>query len=56
MKLRLRLLFWVETGLAAITGILCVITPIWPDWIEAVSGWTLTSTTAPSNGRSLPGS
>jgi hypothetical protein len=32
-------LFWVEAGLAAITGLLALITPIFPDWIEFVSGW-----------------
>jgi hypothetical protein len=35
----LRSVFWVETGLAALAGLLCVITPFWPDWIEAISGW-----------------
>jgi uncharacterized membrane protein YhaH (DUF805 family) len=38
-KRKLRPRFWMETLLAAITGILCAITPIWPDWIEAISGW-----------------
>ncbi len=32
-------LFWIEVGLAAITGLLALITPVFPDWIEAVSGW-----------------
>ena len=31
--------FWAETVVAVISGILCLITPLWPDWIEAVSGW-----------------
>jgi hypothetical protein len=35
----MRRLFWVEIGLAAITGLLALITPIFPDWIEFVSGW-----------------
>jgi hypothetical protein len=35
----MRRLFWIETGLAAITGLLALITPIFPDWIEFVSGW-----------------
>ncbi len=39
MERRLRPVFWIETGLAALTGLLCVITPFWPDWIEAISGW-----------------
>jgi hypothetical protein len=34
-----RRLFWVEIGLAAITGLLALITPVFPDWIEFVSGW-----------------
>jgi hypothetical protein len=28
-----------ELGLASITGLLALITPIFPDWIELVSGW-----------------
>ena len=39
MRRSFRRLFWVEIGLAAITGLLALITPIFPDWIEAVSGW-----------------
>jgi hypothetical protein len=35
----LRRRFWAETATAAVTGILCAITPIWPDWIEGISGW-----------------
>jgi hypothetical protein len=31
--------FWVEISLAAFTGLLAIITPIFPDWIEFVSGW-----------------
>ncbi len=31
--------FWIEIGLASITGLLAVITPVFPDWIEFVSGW-----------------
>ena len=38
-KKKLRRQFWVETVVGAVTGILCVVTPIWPDWIEALSGW-----------------
>jgi uncharacterized membrane protein len=34
-----RRVFWVEIGLAAITGLLALITSIFPDWIEFVSGW-----------------
>jgi hypothetical protein len=39
MRRNFRRLFWVEIGLATITGLLALITPIFPDWIEAVSGW-----------------
>jgi hypothetical protein len=39
MRRNFRPLFWVEAGLAAITGLLALITPIFPDWIEFVSGW-----------------
>lgn len=31
--------FWIEIGLAWITGLLAVITPVFRDWIEFVSGW-----------------
>jgi hypothetical protein len=31
--------FWIEICLAAITGVLALITPIFPDWIEFLSGW-----------------
>jgi uncharacterized membrane protein len=39
MRRKIRRLFWVESGLAAVTGLLALITPIFPDWIEFVSGW-----------------
>ncbi|MFZ0209361.1 MAG: hypothetical protein WAL59_25180 [Roseiarcus sp.] len=39
MRKNFRRLFWVEVALAAITGLLALITPIFPDWIEFVSGW-----------------
>ena len=39
MRRNFRRLFWVEVGLAALTGLLALITPIFPDWIEFVSGW-----------------
>ena len=32
-------LFWAETGLAAISGALALISLVLPDWIEFVSGW-----------------
>jgi hypothetical protein len=34
----LRPLFWLETGMATITGILFVITLVWRNWIELVFG------------------
>ena len=39
MNKRLRPRFWVNSFLAALSGLLCLITPIWPDWIEFISGW-----------------
>ena len=39
MRRNIRRLFWVEIGLAAIAGLLALITPIFPDWIEFTSGW-----------------
>ena len=39
MRSNFRPLFWIEIGLAAITGLLALITPVFPDWIEFVSGW-----------------
>ncbi len=39
MRSNLRRWFWSEIGLAAITGVLALITPIFPDWIEFLSGW-----------------
>ncbi len=39
MRRNFRPVFWIEVGLAVITGLLALITPIFPDWIEFVSGW-----------------
>ncbi|CAB3801331.1 hypothetical protein LMG28688_05326 [Paraburkholderia caffeinitolerans] len=39
MRDGIRRLFWVEVGLATITGLLAIVTAIVPDWIEFVSGW-----------------
>lgn len=36
MKKALRRRFWLETGVAIITGILFVITLVWHDWVEIV--------------------
>ena len=32
----LRARFWVEAGLATVTGVLFVVTLFWHDWIEAL--------------------
>ncbi len=34
------LLFRLEVSLAALTGILGVVTVFWRDWIEALTGWS----------------
>jgi hypothetical protein len=43
MEVRLRrnlsIWFWAEIILASLTGLLGTITPFFPDWIEAISGW-----------------
>jgi hypothetical protein len=39
MRRVFRPLFWIEVGLAGLTGLLALITPVFPDWIEFVSGW-----------------
>ena len=39
MRRNFRRLFWVEVVLAAITSLLALITPVFPDWIEALTGW-----------------
>jgi hypothetical protein len=31
--------FWINSFLASLSGLLCLMTPIWPDWIEFISGW-----------------
>ena len=36
MKTAIRLRFWLEMGLAVITGILFVITFVWNEWIEII--------------------
>ncbi len=36
MKSAIRLRFWLESGLAMITGILFVVTLVWQDWIEII--------------------
>lgn len=39
MRRTFRPLFWIEVGLAGLTSLLALITPVFPDWIEFVSGW-----------------
>ena len=34
------LLFRIEVSLAAVTGLLGVMTLIWRDWVEALTGWS----------------
>jgi hypothetical protein len=41
MKGKMRFRFWLEVGMASITGILFVITLIWRDWIEMVFNFSL---------------
>jgi hypothetical protein len=36
MKPAMRFRFWLETGMATITGVLFVVTLVWRDWIEIV--------------------
>jgi DMSO/TMAO reductase YedYZ heme-binding membrane subunit len=38
MSLQLRVRFWTEAALAALSGVLFVMTIFWKDWIEAVFG------------------
>jgi hypothetical protein len=39
MSKRLRPVFWAESLLAGIAGFLAVLTAVWPDWIEGVTGF-----------------
>jgi hypothetical protein len=39
MSRRVRRRFWIEAAIASLTGLLALITPIFPDWIELISGW-----------------
>jgi hypothetical protein len=39
MKKRLGPVFWTESILASITAFLAVLTLVWHDWIEALTGW-----------------
>ena len=31
--------YWAGTVLGVFAAVLAIITPFWPDWIEALSGW-----------------
>lgn len=39
MEKSLRRRFLIEVIFASFTGVLALITPIFPDWIEVISGW-----------------
>jgi hypothetical protein len=39
MQTTLRARFWLETGLALLSACLLVLTLIWPDWIETITGF-----------------
>lgn len=38
MRARVRWQFWLETGLATVSGVLFIVTLVWRDWIEDVFG------------------
>jgi hypothetical protein len=31
--------FWIESGCAVLSGLLGLLTLVWPDWIEELTGW-----------------
>lgn len=39
MKSAIRARFWIEVALASLCGFLAVLTLIWRDWIEALTGF-----------------
>ena len=39
MKRTFRAWFWIKAGVAAVSGILAVVTLFWQDWIEALTGF-----------------
>jgi hypothetical protein len=39
MSPNVRPLFWIEVALAAFCGCLAVLTIVWTDWIEALTGY-----------------
>jgi hypothetical protein len=38
MKKTVRIRFWLEAGLAVLSGSLAILTLFWHDWIEALTG------------------
>lgn len=39
MKSNVRIRFWVEAGLASLSGLLAILTLLWQDWLEALTGF-----------------
>jgi hypothetical protein len=39
MESNVRVRFWLECALACLSGVLAVVTLLWRDWIEAISGF-----------------
>jgi hypothetical protein len=39
MKSTVRVVFWLEAGLASLSGALALVTMFWRDWIEAITGF-----------------
>jgi hypothetical protein len=39
MKSSVRVRFWLEAGLAALSGSLAILTVFWRDWIETLTGF-----------------
>jgi hypothetical protein len=39
MKKTVRIRFWLEAGLAVLSGSLAILTLFWRDWIEALTGF-----------------
>jgi uncharacterized membrane protein len=36
MKRQVRWFFWLEIGVASMTGVLCMVTLLWRDWAEVL--------------------
>ena len=39
MRRRVGFLFWAESFFAVLAAVLLVLTAIWPDWVEGISGY-----------------